>query len=78
MLDLRTKTKLYKMQELIYNLKVKATKNKLISYEELESIDSRLQTVIDTLKNVKPVKLQKQNSYLKYMAFVKYKKKGKK
>lgn len=78
MLDLRTKTKLYKMQELIYNLKVKATENKLISYEELESIDSRLQTVIDTLKNVKPVKLQKQNSYLKYMSFVKYKKKGKK
>ena len=78
MLDLRTKTKLYKMQELIYNLKVKATENKLISYEELESIDSRLQTVIDTLKNVKPVKLQKQNSYLKYMTFVKYKKKGKK
>jgi hypothetical protein len=77
MLDLRTKTKLYKMQELIYNLKVKATENKLISYEELESIDSRLETVIATLKNAKPPKLQKQNSYLKYLAFVK-KKKGKK
>jgi hypothetical protein len=76
MLDLRTKTKLYKMQELIYNLKVKAAENKLISYEELESIDSRLETVIATLKNAKPVKLQKQNSYLKYLAFVK--KKGKK
>lgn len=78
MLDLKTKTKLYKMQELLYNLKVKVTESKWITYEELDSIDSRLQTVIDTLKNAKPVKLQKQNSYLKYMAFVKYKKKGKK
>ena len=78
MLDLKTKTKLYKMQELLYNLKVKVTESKWITYEELDSIDSRLQTVIDNLKNAKPVKLQKQNSYLKYMAFVKYKKKGKK
>lgn len=78
MLDLKTKTKLYKMQELLYNLKVKVTESKWITYEELDSIDSRLQTVIDILKNAKPVKLQKQNSYLKYMAFVKYKKKGKK
>ena len=78
MLDLKTKTKLYKMQELLYNLKVKVTESKWITYEELDSIDSRLQTVIDTLKNAKPIKLQKQNSYLKYMAFVKYKKKGKK
>lgn len=78
MLDLKTKTKLYKMQELLYNLKVKVTESKWITYEELDNIDSRLQTVIDNLKNAKPVKLQKQNSYLKYMAFVKYKKKGKK
>ena len=78
MLDLKTKTKLYKMQELLYNLKVKVTESKWITYEELDNIDSRLQTVIDNLKNAKPVKLQKQNSYLKYMAFVKYKNKGKK
>ena len=78
MLDLRTKVKLYKMQELLYKLKVKVTESKLITYEEIDSIDGRLQTVIDVLKNAKPVKLQKQNSYLKYMAFVKHKKKGKK
>jgi hypothetical protein len=78
MLDLRTKVKLYKTQELLYKLKVKVTESKWVTYEELDNIDSRLQTIIDVLKNSKPPKLQKQNSYLKYMAFVKNKKGRKK
>ena len=65
-----------KLLELVYNLKVKVVENKPIKYEELDVIDTRLKKLFEQDQyHVPPeVKLQKQNRYLAYQAFVEGKK----
>lgn len=74
-LDLKTKSKLYKLSELIHKLKVKAINKQPITFEEISNIDIRLDTITEVFKNYKETTgmNSKQNRYLKYVAFIKNK-----
>ena len=76
-LDLKTKAKLYKVQELMNVLRFKVCEDKPISkgivLKDLDTITFKLDAIITTIKNTK-VKKDKQNKYLRYLAFIKNKK----
>ena len=73
-LDLKTKNKLYKINELVHKLKIKTINEQKITFEEISNIANKLDLISDIFKNYKEEK-NKQNGYLKYMAFVKVKEK---
>jgi hypothetical protein len=69
-LDIKTKSKLYKLSELVHKLKIKTIHKQTITFEEVSDIANRLDLITEIFKNYKEEK-NKQNGYLKYVAFVK-------
>jgi len=69
-LDLKTKSKLYKINELVHKLKIKSIHKQTITFEEISNISNKLDLITDIFKNYKEEK-NKQNGYLKYVAFFK-------
>ena len=69
-LDLKTKSKLYKINELVHKLKIKSIHEQTITFEEISNISNKLDLITDIFKNYKEEK-NKQNGYLKYLTFIK-------
>ena len=69
-LDLKTKSKLYKINELVHKLKIKSIHEQTITFEEISNISNKLDLITDIFKNYKEEK-NKQNGYLKYVTFIK-------
>ena len=50
-LDIKTKSKLYKLSEVVHKLKVKSINKKNITFKDLSDVSHRVDLIIDILKN---------------------------